>query len=58
MKSALSLKIDPVQDKLEGVGFTGSGCSICMASTSLMTTKIKGKTRAEASALLAKIFRA
>ncbi len=49
---ALSLRIDPAADKLEGVGFTGSGCSICMASTSLMTTKIKGKTRAEAAALL------
>ena len=50
---ALSLKLDPTNDKLEAVGFTGSGCSICMASTSLMTTKIKGKTRAEAAALLA-----
>lgn len=49
---ALSLKLDPANDKLEAVGFTGSGCSICMASTSLMTTKIKGKTRAEAAALL------
>ena len=49
---ALSLKIDPAADKLEGVGFTGSGCSICMASTSLMTIKLKGKTRGEAAALL------
>lgn len=49
---ALSLKIDPAADRLEAVGFTGSGCSICMASTSLMTTKLKGKTRQEASALL------
>ncbi len=49
---ALSLRIDPAQGKLEGVGFTGSGCSICMASTSLMTTKIKGKTREEAAGLL------
>ncbi len=49
---ALSLKFDPATDKLDAVGFTGSGCSICMASTSLMTTKIKGKTRAEADALL------
>ena len=48
---ALSLKIDP-QGKLEGVGFTGSACSICMASTSLMTTKIKGRTRDEAAGLL------
>ncbi len=49
---SLSIKIDPAEDKLAGVGFTGSGCSICMASTSLMTTKIKGKTRAEAATLL------
>ncbi len=50
---ALSLRLDSATDRLEAVGFTGSGCSICMASTSLMTTKIKGKTRAEATALLA-----
>ena len=49
---ALSLKINPEADKLEAVGFTGSGCSICMASTSLMTIKLKGKTRGEAAALL------
>ena len=49
---ALSLKIDPEWGKLEAVGFTGSGCSICMASTSLMTIKLKGKTRGEAAALL------
>ena len=49
---ALSLKIDPAADKLEAVSFTGSGCSICMASTSLMTTKLKGKTRGEAATLL------
>ncbi len=49
---ALSLKIDAAADKLEAVGFTGSACSICMASTSLMTTKIKGKTRGEAETLL------
>jgi len=47
---ALSLKIG--EDRLEQVGFTGSGCSICMASASMMTQKIKGKTRGEATALL------
>lgn len=46
---ALSLRLEG--DKLAGVGFTGSGCSICMASASMMTIKIKGKTRAEANAL-------
>ena len=49
---SLSLKIDPVEDRITGVGFTGRGCTVCMASTSIMTTKIKGKTRAEASMLL------
>ena len=48
---ALSLKIAD-GDRLEKVGFTGTACSICTASTSLMTTKIKGKTRAEATELL------
>jgi nitrogen fixation NifU-like protein len=55
---SLSLKIEPASDpadrehaKVAGVGFTGSGCSICMASASMMTLKVKGKTRAEATAL-------
>lgn len=46
---ALSLRLEG--EKLAGVGFTGSGCSICMASASMMTIKIKGKTRTEANAL-------
>ncbi len=48
---ALSVKFNPQHDCLEGVGFTGQGCSICMASASMMTQKIKGKTKAEASTL-------
>jgi nitrogen fixation NifU-like protein len=48
---ALSLKVG-AGGRLENVGFTGTACSICMASTSLMTTKIKGKTRDEAADLL------
>lgn len=38
--------------KLEKVSFTGSGCSICMASASMMTQKVKEKSRAEAESLL------
>jgi len=38
--------------RLEKVSFTGSGCSICMASASMMTQKIKEKSSAEADALL------
>ena len=38
--------------RLEKVSFTGSGCSICIASASMMTQKVKEKTTAEADALL------
>ena len=47
----LQLKLDPSEDKLADVKFHGDGCSICMASASMMTTKIKGRSRAEANAL-------
>ena len=36
---------------LDDVKFHGDGCSICMASASMMTTKIKNKGRADAEAL-------
>jgi nitrogen fixation NifU-like protein len=36
---------------IEQIRFTGQACAICMASTSLMTTKVKGKTIAEALGL-------
>lgn len=48
----LHVRFGPGGDPLEQVKFTGSGCSICMASASLMTLKINGRTRAEAGALL------
>ena len=48
---ALSVKFNPEHNCLEGVGFTGSGCSICMASASMMTQKIKGKSTTEAATL-------
>ena len=38
---------------LDDVKFHGDGCSICMASASMMTTKIKNKDRANAEALRA-----
>lgn len=34
-------------DRIAEIGFDGSGCAISQASTSLMTTQIKGKTAAE-----------
>ena len=33
---------------IEQVQFVGQACAICMASTSLMTTRLKGKTTTEA----------
>jgi nitrogen fixation NifU-like protein len=36
---------------IEQIRFTGQACAICMASTSLMTTQVKGKTADEALGL-------
>jgi nitrogen fixation protein NifU and related proteins len=38
-------------DRIRDVSFEGSGCAICMASCSLMTEAIKGRTLVEAEAL-------
>jgi len=37
-----------VDDRIEDVAFEGSGCAISVASASLMTETLKGKTEAEA----------
>lgn len=37
---------------LEDIKFTGHGCAISQASASLMTMKLKGKSRAEAEGML------
>ncbi len=46
----LHVKFGENQDISE-VTFTGSGCSICMASASIMTQKIKKRSRTEAADL-------
>jgi nitrogen fixation NifU-like protein len=38
-------------DVVKEVTFVGSGCAICTASASLLTERLKGKTRAEAETL-------
>jgi len=43
----LSVKFGPVGE-VEDIKFTGSGCAISQASASLMTMKLKGKSREEA----------
>ena len=39
----VQIRFDPSNDIIEDVAFTGEGCSICMASASMMTNKIKKK---------------
>lgn len=41
---------------IEQIRFTGQACAICMASTSLMTTQVKGKTVADALGLKQKFI--
>ena len=38
-------------ERIAEISFDGSGCAISQASSSLMTTQLKGKTAAEAAAL-------
>jgi len=48
----LDLHVQLSPEKVENIKFTGSGCTICMTSASLMTLKLKGKNRAEARRLM------
>ena len=41
-------------EEIKDIGFEGSGCAISKASASIMTSALKGKTRAEAEALFDK----
>jgi nitrogen fixation NifU-like protein len=47
------LKVSP-NDTVDGVRFTGSGCTICTASASLMTASVQGKSKREISAMFEK----
>lgn len=47
----LTLYIEEDGDKLAELAFQGSGCAISKASASLMTSTLKGKTKAEAEKL-------
>jgi nitrogen fixation protein NifU and related proteins len=44
-------------DRIQDVSFEGSGCAISRASASLMTTAVKGKSRAEAEGLFEQFHR-
>jgi nitrogen fixation protein NifU and related proteins len=53
----LTLWLDMDADRIRDVGFQGSGCAISRASASLMTTAVKGKTKAEAEELFDRFHR-
>lgn len=44
-------KLDASGNRLEHVHFDGKGCAICIASSSMMTEAMRGKTLEEASAI-------
>src|SRR5580765_4473240 len=43
-----TLYLDMDGELIKDIGFQGSGCAISKASASMMTTMVKGKTKAEA----------
>jgi nitrogen fixation NifU-like protein len=47
----LTVYLKEKEGRVEDVSFQGDGCAISKASASLMTTQVKGKTRAEAETL-------
>jgi len=49
---SLQLKVD-ADDVIQDVGFQGSGCAISVASASMMTDMLRGRTLEEANALFA-----
>ncbi len=44
----IKLTMNLADDKVEAIGFEGESCAVCKSSTSMMTTVVKGKSRAEA----------
>jgi len=46
----LSLKLE--DERVKNIAFEGEGCAICKASSSMMTTNVKGKTVAEAEQMV------
>ncbi len=51
----VTLQLKIAGDRIEDARFTGQGCAICMASASMMTRAVKGKTREDAGALFRQV---
>lgn len=46
----ITLQLD--DDQINNIAFQGESCAICKASASMMTTAVKGKSRADAETLI------
>ncbi len=44
----MQIKLDEARERIEDIHFTGDGCAISVASSSMLTQKVKGLTLAEA----------
>ncbi len=53
----LTVRIRLSGDEIADIRFEGQGCAISTASASLMTEAVKGRTRADALALFARVHR-
>jgi nitrogen fixation NifU-like protein len=51
----VTLYLEMAGDVIKDISFQGSGCAISKASASILTEALKGRTRAEAKALFARI---
>ena len=51
----LTLYVRTDGDRISDIAFEGSGCAISVASASLMTESLKGRTEQEARALFARV---
>ena len=51
----LTLTLRRDGDRLDDLRFEGNGCAISMASASMMTEAVKGRSRAEIDALFARV---
>lgn len=48
----LYVKTDESKSSIEDIKFTGEGCALCIASTSLMTQAVKGKSLDESNKMV------
>lgn len=48
----ITLTVDVQDEKIDQIGFEGHSCAICKASSSMMTSTVKGKTITEAEELV------